>query len=421
MSFLRSLFSGVSGLRNHQLMMDVIGNNISNINTIGFKSGRATFSELFSQTLRGASQPLGEAGGIDPVQVGLGMTVNTVESLFAQGNIETTGQPTDLAIQGSGFFVVNKDGTDYYTRDGSFKFDANGQLVSAGTGAILQGKLADANGNIPIGTRLENLKIALDTKSAAKATGAVKFAGNLNSAAATGDQAKASVTVFDSLGNSQNVTLEFTKTANTNEWSWTASAPSPATITGGGSGTITFNADGTLNAFAYGAGATSLTINPGNGASPMTVSIDAGTSGVFAGITQTNGSSNIAAREQDGYGAGVLNNISIDQDGRVLGSFSNGIVKTLGQVMLAEFNNPSGLVRMGNNMYDVTGNSGIPIISSPGDSSNSKIAPGGLEQSNVDLADEFTKMIMAQRGFQANARVITTSDEFLNDVVNLKR
>jgi len=142
---------------------------------------------------------------------------------------------------------------------------------------------------------------------------------------------------------------------------------------------------------------------------------------VFSGITQTQGASNVSPREQDGYASGSLNGISIDQNGQIQGNFSNGTVQTLGQVMIAEFNNPQGLLRTGDNLYDVTGNSGLPVINSPADASNSKIVPGGLEQSNVDLADEFTEMIMAQRGFQANAKVITTSDEFLNDVVNLKR
>ncbi len=421
MAFLRSLFAGVSGLRNHQLMMDVIGNNIANINTIGFKAGRATFSEMFAQTLRSATQPLGGNGGTNPVQVGLGMSVNTLDTLFTQGNIEATGQSTDLAVQGSGFFVVQKNGRALYTRVGTFQLDSNGKLVHPGTGAVLQGKLADMTGSIPAGTKLEDLRVALDKKSPAKSTTLVKFAGNLNASAAAGNTASASVTVFDSLGNRQTLTLTFTKTANPNEWTWTASVPAPATITGGGSGTMTFNPDGTLNSFTYDAGATSLEIDPGTGASALSISLDTGSPGVFAGITQTEGTSNISPREQDGYGSGSLTSISIDQSGKLLGTFSNGTVLTLGQVMLAEFNNPGGLLRAGDNLYDISGNSGIPAIVSPGESSQSTIVSGALEQSNVDLADEFTRMILAQRGFQSNARVITTSDEFLNEVVNLKR
>ncbi len=421
MAFLRSLSAGVSGLRNHQLMMDVIGNNIANINTIGFKAGRATFGEMFAQTLRAGSLPTNENGGSNPIQVGLGMATLRVDTLFHQGNIESTDQATDLAIQGTGFFVVNKNGKNYYTRDGGFKIDAMGRIVSPGTGAILQGKLADATGNIPTGNRLENLVIAFDTKSPARATSNIKLSGNLDSAAQTGTSVNTSLTVFDSLGNRHAVTVTFTKTVNANEWTWTANSQAPVTITSGGSGVATFNSDGTLQTFTYAGGASALNLNPNNGASPLAISLNAGTPGIFSGITQTNGLSNVSPTEQDGYAAGSLNDISIDQNGKILGSFSNGTVQALGQIMLAEFNNPSGLLRIGDNMYEIGSNAGMPVIFNPGGASNSILVSGGLEQSNVDLADEFTKMITAQRGFQANARVITTSDEFLTEVVNIKR
>jgi flagellar hook protein FlgE len=418
MAFLRSLFAGVSGLRNHQLMMDVIGNNIANVNTIGFKAGRTTFSELYAQTLKSATQPVLNNGGTNPIQVGVGISVNTLDTLFSQGNIETTGQTTDLAISGPAFFVVNKDGKTLYTRVGTFQLDSTGKLVNPGDGSVLQGKMADAMGVIPSGTALQDIQIALDTQSPARATSTVKFAGNLDSTAAVGDTASASVSVFDSLGNRQTVTLTFTKTAD-NNWSWAATVPAPATVTAG-AGTIVFNNDGTLNTFT----GNPLTINPNDGAAGMSITLDVGTPtaappGVFAGITQTAGSSSITPREQDGYAAGALSNISIDANGRTLGTFTNGTVLTLAQVMLAEFANPGGLMRTGDNCYDISGNSGTPAVISPGDTS--KIQSGALEQSNVDLADEFTKMITAQRGFQANARVITTSDQFLQEVVDLKR
>jgi flagellar hook protein FlgE len=524
-------------------MMDVIGNNISNINTVGFKSGRATFSEMFVQTLRGATSSSNGNSGTNPIQVGLGMNVNTLDTSFSQGNIETTGQSTDLAVQGSGFFIVNRNGETLYTRMGTFQFDAEGRLVHPGTGAVLQGKVADAAGKIPQGSTLEDIKIAFDRKSPAKATSHVKLSGNLNAAAsianitlngtldpaaalgthvdltatvtdsfgqshdvalrftnagantwdlttesATGgtvtggtatvtfdpvtgqltgfssvvpitltstltpaapdmtidlrpvnlreqagssvvngvfnkasDPVNASVTIFDSLGNRHTLTVTFTKTLNANEWSWAASVPVPASITAGDSGTVTFNPDGTLATFTYTGGASTVDIDPGNGAASMSISLNAGIPGVFAGITQNEGSSNVTPRDQDGYGVGSLSNISIDLGGNIVGAFSNGTVLTLGRVMLVEFNNPGSLERVGDSMYEISGNSGTPAIVSPGESSQSTIVSGALEQSNVDLADEFTKMIMAQRGFQSSARVITTSDEFLQEVVNLKR
>jgi flagellar hook protein FlgE len=430
MAFLRSLFAGVSGLRNHQTMMDVIGNNIANVNTVAFKGGRATFSELFAQTIRGASRPVGDNGGTNPMQVGLGMSINTLDTLFLQGNIETTNNNTDLAILGNAFFIVNKDGQTLYTRAGRFDLDSTGKMVNPGSGAVLQGKMADASGTIPAGTTLADIIIDRDIKAPAKATSLIEYAGNLDASAAvynpgpppSGGITTSSISVYDSLGNRIALTLRFTKTA-ANTWDWEASVPDPApatTSTVVGTGTVNFNSDGTLQSFT----GSPITITPTTGADPLTIDFDFGTPtasapGVFTGLTQTAGTSTVTPRTQDGYGTGSLSNISIDVAGRVLGTFTNGTIQTLAQVMLAEFNNPGGLERSGENTYSVTGNSGIPGITDAGETS--KIIAGSLEQSNVDLADEFTKMITAQRGFQASARVITTSDEFLQEVVNLKR
>jgi flagellar hook protein FlgE len=422
MSFLRSLFAGVSGIRNHQLMMDVIGNNISNINTVGYKAGRVTFGESFAQTLRSATQPGAERGGMNPIQVGGGSSINGLDTLFSQGTIESTGQATDMAVQGNGFFIVKKDGKTLYTRAGTFQLDGTGRLVNPGNGAILQGKIANPDGTIPAGTALMDLLIPLDMKSGANPTSLVKFAGNLDASAAayspgppeTGGKATASVSVFDSLGNRHTVTLTFTKNASANTWDWSAAVPGASGLTGD-TGQITFNADGTLATGITGP----LAFTPGNGANALSINLNIGTPGVFSGITQTQGTSSVTARDQDGYGAGTLSNISIDPSGKVLGTFSNGRVLTLAQILLGEFNNPGGLVKSGDNLYDVSGSSGSAMVTT--DNANSSIVSSALEQSNVDLADEFTRMILAQRGFQANARVVTTSDEFLNEVVNLKR
>jgi flagellar hook protein FlgE len=409
-------------------MMDVIGNNIANVNTIAFKGGRATFSELFAQTLRSAGRPVGTDGGTNPVQVGLGISLNTLDTVFTQGGLETTQKNTDLAIQGSGFFIVKKDGATLYTRAGTFDVDAGGRFVNPTSGAVVQGKMADATGTIPAGTRLEDIVIDRDIKSPAHATSRILFAGNLDSSAAvynpgpppTGGASNSSVSVFDSLGNQIPVTLAFTK-SGANAWAWTATIPAGSGTTTVGSGTVTFNgADGTLQAVT----GNPITFDPGTGADPLTIDLDFGTPsaaapGVFSGLTQTSGTSMVSAREQDGYTSGSLQDISIDSGGRVLGVFTNSTVQTLAQIMLAEFSNPAGLTRDGENMYDISGNSGSPAIVDAGETSN--IVAGALEQSNVDLAEEFTKMITAQRGFQANARVITTSDEFLQEVVNLKR
>ena len=430
MAFLRSLFAGVSGLRSHQTMMDVIGNNIANVNTVGFKRGRSVFSEMFAQTLRGAGRPGTASGGTNPVQVGLGTTVSTIDTLFTQGTIEMTDKTTDLAIQGSGLFIVNLGGKTMYTRDGSFSLDQSGRLVNPATGAVVQGKIADATGTIPAGTSLNDIVINQDVKSPARATTMVKFGGNLDSSAEvynpgpppTGGFVSSSVTVYDSLGNQIPLTLEYTKTGS-NTWAWSANIPNPPPGTGTtpvGSGTVTFNADGTLQAST----GSPLSFDPGTGANALSVALDFGTpsaggTGSSAGLTQNANPSLVISRDQDGYTSGVLTGISVDNLGRVIGSFTNGEQLTLAQIMLAEFNNPAGLLRVGSNMYDVTGNSGTPAVVDAGVTSS--IYSGGLEQSNVDLADEFTRMITAQRGFQASARVITTSDEFLQEIVNLIR
>jgi flagellar hook protein FlgE len=418
-------------------MMDVIGNNISNINTVGFKSGRVTFSEAFAQTLRNANMPQSQLGGTNPQQVGLGIQVDTVDTQFSQGNIESTSNVTDLALQGNGFFIVKQNGKQLYTRAGQFSLDASGKLVNAGTGAIVQGKLA-TNGVLPSGNNLADIVIPNDIKSPAKATENVKFSGNLSANAAintdlannlpAGSTTTGSATVYDSLGNKFTVTIKYAKTANVPQsWSWEATRPDPASTTAAplpdlsiGTGAVTFNPDGSLLS-PDPATPPQLTFDPANGANPLTINVNFGDVGKFTGLTASDGSSTVAAKETDGYGLGSLNNISIETDGTIRGIFTNGTLQTLGQVMIADFNNPGGLSRVSGSMSDFTGDSGVASIGAAGSVNSSQVLSNSLEQSNVDLAEEFTKMIIAQRGFQANAKVITTSDEFMQEITGIKR
>jgi flagellar hook protein FlgE len=335
-----------------------------------------------------------------------------------------------MAISGSSFFVVNQGGQTLYTRAGNFGIDASGKVVSGSSGAVLQGKLADANGVIPSGNSLQDIIINKDIKSPAKATTFIKYSGNLDASAAiysagppeAGGKTTSMISAYDSLGTRVPLTLTFTKTGS-NTWDWSAAVPDPAPATTSspvGNGTIVFNSDGTLQS----ALPPPLTITPTSGADPLNISLDFGTPsatapGVFSGITQTALKSGVSVRETDGYTSGTLLTVSVDKTGRIEGTFSNSTRQNLAQIMLADFNNPGGLLRNGENTYDISGNSGTPAILEAGESS--QIFSNSLEQSNVDLADEFTKMITAQRGFQASARIITTSDEFLQEVVNLKR
>ncbi len=695
---MRSLFAGVSGLRNHQTRMDVIGNNIANVNTVAYKGSRVTFAEAFAQLLQGASRPPGDQGGINPIQIGLGSKIGSIDMNFSQGNLESTGQSTDLAIQGNGLFVLSDGSRNYYTRAGNFQLDANGRLVSPANGFKVQGINADSNGVLSTGSAVTDISLPFGKKSPARATSNVTLTGNLDArqqpmgtilatqgrvygieqstsnggagsdisglhasgaanvpilgmvpnsttvmltdgtnsqtytyvtadtgvgtfdfhslkdlvaeinndfgatgfntlsvaqnngtgaldftaiaginltftssnpallkalgaangvlAAAgtassdqfshvatatdlitdlrngsgqslgltagntinidgndggtpvtsgslaigagttygqllatinttfgltnitgaaidtasgaltiTGDgglvnalsglnirsaaagagnfngifdsragnyverQAasdvthQAAITVYDSIGTPISLSMTFTKDPTApNRWLWSAAVPAPGAVTGGGSGYVTFDTDGRLETFAYSGGASSFQFDPGSGATaPVDLQLDSGLLGDINGLSQFASPSNAVASAQDGYPMGNLQDISVDSRGVITGYFTNGVNQTLAQIALATFNNPSGLLRQGDNMYGESANSGGAIVGFSGTSNQSTITPGALESSNVDLSEEFTNMIIAQRGFQANARVITTADEMLTELVNLKR
>lgn len=414
---MRSLFSGVSGLRNHQIRMDVIGNNIANVNTVGYKSSRVTFEEAFAQLLQGASRPPGDSGnvsgGVNPVQVGLGMNIGSIDLLFTQGNIESTGVTTDLAIQGDSFFVVSDGTQKYFTRSGNFQLDANGRLVASTNGFTVQGKLA-VDGVLT--DTIQDITLPFGQKSAAQATEDVSLAGNLDAEAAVGDTRETTITVFDAMGARDEMTITFTKASGTT-WDYAVTV-ADGTIVSGDTGTLTFDNQGRLTTPVP---STPFVFTPASGAQDVTINIDFGTAGQIRGLSQFAAPSTAVLKEQDGYTMGDLERFSIDQTGTITGAFTNGVTLTLAQIALADFNNPAGLIRSGDNMYQVSANSGSPVLGFSGEGSQSAITSGALEMSNVDLAQEFTSMITAQRGFQSNARVITTSDEMLQEVVTLKR
>ncbi|MGH7620055.1 MAG: flagellar hook protein FlgE [Gemmatimonadaceae bacterium] len=438
---LRSLDSAVSGLRNQQTKMDVIGNNVSNVNTVAFKAGRVTFKEGFAQLMSSASRPVDGIAGQNPEQIGLGSQIGTIDTMFTQGNLETTGRDTDLAIQGNSFFVVKKDNQNFYTRAGNFQVDANGTLV-ADNGYAVQGRLA-TNGKLT--DSVTDIKIPLLTTSPANATTTVSVSGNVDASAGVFDQGSAttldaldpaqralpqnansykdlSITVYDSLGAKQDLKMVMWKTG-TNTWDWKFD-PSGMDISSAGitevAGThpITFAADGSVDTTAT-AAMPEISFSPNSGANDVDIKIDLGTG--LNGLSQFAGSSTAVMRDQDGYTNGTLQGFNIDATGTIVGGFTNGITQTLGQIQLADFNNPEGLQRVGDNDYETTSNSGTAVLGYAGESSVSTIASGALEMSNVDLAQEFTDMIIAQRGFQANSRVITTTDQLMQDLVNLKQ
>ena len=676
---MRSLFSGVSGIKSHQTRMDVIGNNIANINTIGFKAGRAVFAQAIAQTMRGATRPFDGKGGTNPMQIGLGVQMGSVDTIFTQGNLESTGVKTDMAIQGNGFFVLGDGANQYYTRAGNFQFDADGRLVNPTTGYVVQGMLADPNGDIKPGTPIGDLVLPFGQKVAAKATTKVEFTGNLNSnakpvgtilksnvmfaiekagsdsdinglyakgssnsvisgitpgattvtisdgtstkvytyaqkdtgvghgdfnslddlvaeinndfgtkftasltddgsikftgVAAAGDSSltlssnnaslkaalsiangtvndttttstdqfshkatkddlltnllnsagdtlnlspgdtidlsvmkngelisgnytvaadsklsdlvakindtfnikndigahidggaltvtgdpgeentlqaitirdgdnealnsimsfaemqaakdathTANITVYDAMGQKHTMIMEFKKTDIRNQWTWNIKFKGDEIVSSGGNGKISFNSNGSISSFTYSDGADGLQFDPNNGALPVNIKLDLGRFGEFNGLTQFSSPSAMVTKSQDGYASGDLSSISINGQGEITGLFTNGVTQKLGQLVLASFNNPGGLTSVGNNLYMTSANSGTPVTGKAGEIIQAEILPGYLEMSNVDLAQEFTNMIVAQRGFQANARVITTSDAMLNEMVNIKR
>jgi flagellar hook protein FlgE len=419
---MRSLFAGVSGLRNHQVRMDVIGNNISNVNTVAFKASRVTFKEAFAQLVQGASRPPGAttdvAGGTNPIQVGLGMNIGSIDLLFTQGNLETTGVSTDLAIQGDSFFVVSNGSQRYFTRSGNFQLDANGRLVASTNGYVVQGRMAE---NGALTDAITDIKLPFGQKSAAQQTSQVSLGGNLRADAAVGEVRQTSITVYDTQGAKHELTVSFTKldpATNPNSWDYEIAATgADAASFQNATGTLTFNEDGTLQDPAT----VDFTFTPDGFTADQTITVDFGTVDALDGLSQFSSPSTAVLREQDGYTMGNLERISIDNTGTITGAFTNGTTLTLAQIVLADFNNPTGLIRTGDNMYSVSANSGASVLGFASEGSQSVITAGALEMSNVDLAQEFTNMITAQRGFQSNARVITAADEMLNELVNLKR
>ncbi|MEJ5187175.1 MAG: flagellar hook protein FlgE [Candidatus Geothermincolales bacterium] len=409
---LRSMISAASALRFHQTFMDVVGNNIANINTVGYKSSQASFQDALCQTLRGARASAGYLGGTNPVQIGLGVKLALISTNFTQGSLQNTGRMTDLSIQGDGFFILSDGGSTYYTRAGYFSFDAQGKLINPSNGYVVQGWMADDAGSIDTNATLQPISIPVGQTMAPRATTTVRLQGNLPSTAAVGDNYVTSIEVMDSQGNRHTLTFTFTKT-DVNEWSWEVTGPAGLS---GNTGTITFDDTGALATVTGGP----IQFTP-TGAATLSITPDFGTPGSISGVTQFASASTVAAVYQDGFTAGYLQSITISDNGIITGFFSNGLNKQLAQIAVAVFNNPEGLIKVGDTMYRVSSNSGEPLVGTSGSGNRGVITAGTLEMSNVDLAQEFTNMIIAERGFQANSRIITATDQMLQELVNIKR
>lgn len=437
---LRSMFAGVSGLRSHQVMMDVVGNNIANVNTAGYKSSTAIFSDVLSQTLRGAGLPtLGTSGGSNAAQIGLGVRLQAIQMSFTQGATQLTGRSTDFAIQGDGLFIVDVAGTQAFSRAGSFNLDALGQLVTP-EGGLVQGWQAQ-NGTVNTNSSIGSLRIPVGQTIAADTTNSITMGGNLPSDASDGSGAtpatviSASTTVFNSLGTAVPIRIDYTKVANgvgTVDWQVDAFDPDgnqiagPLTLqfgtSGATAGEVIVPATRKLNLSQAQLASIQLGGSPVAGGFDTTgIDLDFGTATGADRLTGAAGANSATALSQDGAPIGTLVSFGVSQEGLISGVFDNGKNKQLGQIALATFANPGGLEKTGGSLYRSTVNSGTALVGTAGTGGRGTMSGGTVEMSNVDLAAEFTNLIVAQRGFQANSRIITASDEVLQDLVNMKR
>ncbi len=442
---MRSMFSGVAGLRSHQTRLDVIGNNIANVNTVGFKASRVTFQEVFSQTLRGSGAPDAATGrgGTNPMQVGLGMGVASVDALFTRGSVQRTDNPTDLSIEGEGMFVIRGGSNDAYrfTRAGNFTVDKMGNLVASNGMSVYGWHYHEADPNNP-GARIfdterniEPINIYSDAFNGNKkiiapyATDSAALAGNLNmNDAATDPPVVLPMTVFDSFGNEYKIEVRFQKSANPHEWDYTITDTAGVARFNDVTGTITFdNTPGNEGRALEATGGTNVDTGLMRDITLDLSNIDASLTDVdmqldLARLTQYATNSSAKTYSVNGYNSGTFVTCNIGSDGVITGIYSNGQQQPLGLIALASFENPAGLQKVGENMYIATSNSGdFTKPTKPGGDGLGTLNPGTLEMSNVDLSKEFTEMITTQRGFQANSRIITTTDEMLNELVNIKR
>jgi len=426
------MLAGVASIKAQQTRMNVIGNNLANINTTAFKSSRVTFQDMIAQTLQGAAGPGNGVGGTNPIQIGLGVTIGDTGVNEEQGSLNATNNPTDLAIQGNGFFMVSNGTMVNYTRDGAFTLDANGNLVSASTGYKLLGWPANALGEVdssaPINAN-NGIQIPVGAMTSVQQTTQASFTGNLDANSTNTATLTTQVTVYDGLGNAHLLSIQFLNhevppvgaappAGAQSSWDWTAWEGQPGTGTPigdsstAGNSPMYFDANGNL---LTPTSQFNIIVPSSNGAAALPISLD------FSKVSQLSTASQVSPTGQNGFPPGSLTNFNIGSDGMITGNFSNGLTRSLGQIALSNFSNPGGLSQAGDNMWQATDNSGLPVSGAPETGSNGSLSAGFLEQSNVDVGNEFSDLIVTQRGFQANTKVVTTVDQMMQDLINMKQ
>lgn len=410
-----SFSTALSALSAYTTAIDVVGNNLANLNTTGFKTSEVSFHDLVTQSL---------GAGLGDTQVGFGVGTPITQREFTQGAIQTTGGTTDVAIQGDGFFIVQgANNSIEYTRAGNFQVDQNGNLTTA-TGEQVQG-WTETDGVLNTNAPLGNITIPTGTVMPPVTTSSFSFDLNLNAAAQAGTPNgtfSTSVTVYDSLGNSHVVTASFTESTTPGQWNYSLSVPDsdvanpPATPL---TGTLTFDSNGNLTSPAATDPAPQLQIQGlADGASDMSMTWNL-FNGTTPRITQYAQPSSTSAVAQNGQPAAQLNNVALSNGGQILAQFTNGQQTVVGQIAMATIRNPDALIAVGDNNYQLSAASALPAVGLPGTGGRGSVQGGALESSTVDIATEFTNLIVFQRGYEANSKVVTTVDQLSQDTINL--
>jgi flagellar hook protein FlgE len=438
---LQAMLAGVASIKAQQTRMNVIGNNLANVNTTAYKGSRVTFQDMLAQTIRGAGRPSNDIGGTNPIQFGLGVLVAGTDVFNEQGSLNATNRPTDLAIQGNGFFMTSNGVRSAYTRDGSFDLDSSGDLVHRATGERVLGwdfiKQGNSTTNNPI-TPSSSVNIPLGRLNAVQQSSNAELSGNLSGATPNGSTTAnpdwtTTARFFDAQGGAHDVTLQFYNKETTplagapasvsgsavTRWTWRA-LDSTGTQIGISNPNDALYFDASGQPLDPGT-ARSVTVPVTPAALSFSVNLDMENITQLQTIQNSVPVSQVTVDFQDGFPPGSLQSFSVTQDGVISGLFTNGLTRNLGQIGMAIFPNAGGLERMGNNLWRNSDNSGVPVIGQPRTGGRGVINSGFLEQSNVDIGSEFTDLIITQRGFQANTRVVTTVDEMLQDLINMKR
>lgn len=420
-----SFYSGLTGLSAYANALNVVGNNLANINTTAFKSSFINFEDLVAASFGGTST---SASG-NPMQVGLGVMPNSVNGIFSQGSIQNTSEATNVAMEGNGFFIVGDTVDDrFYTRAGNFSFDREGYLITPAGKFVLGYTQRDANGDIMSSGALNRIFMPSNTISAPSPTTFIQMFANLNVRDEVGDTYSASITVYDSKGAPHTVTVDFTHNGlvgGNDQWAYSASLPGadveppqalPFVL---GAGVIEFDGTGTMILPAANVNFATPVFSNGADALNFTWRLyDTAGTGSITGYPIPSATS---STNTDGYPPGNLTSLIIDNNGLIQGVFSNGQVEQMAQLATASFNNPKGMLRLGRNLFSETNASGPPSVGAANTGGRGSITGSALEASNVDIATEFTNMLIFERGYQANSRIITTSDQVIQEALSLKR